>query len=536
MSNTSKWICAAIFFAGMGFWFFLVQNLPFTFGDDLNVIFFARNHSWRNLILSFLNPLTPALYVHGAASLESTRALEPLLFRTLFALFGYDPNPFWLVKCVSVAGVASSIFFLVWRATRKTFVSLLAAIFFLLASPMYRGIAWIADLEILAQLGNILAAAFFLELYISGPAGKTGESRARTFLSFLLMTASYWIGLKSKETGRVFPFIALAFIALDQNFHIFKWLKERKTNWFLVLIPALLLLTIIPLSAPDESLLDQKTREATGGFHISNIPLALWANPTSEKFPADLLHTFGWPLVLLIIFLAAGIKLHFFLRRNPPIERNAVSYILYFFIWTGLALGGTCMGFRLADNERYLTVLIVPAVLLAFSCLGLAVNILDPRIWLRRIISAFIVVCTAIPIVENLGHIIFMRNVYSAADIADWKATEKIFEDRFGYPASPEGLDAYYRGTAPYSKEEFHASRIKEWDTNTDSSAGAVKRAAQKWNGAYVLSFKENVYAGDETISLLLASDTHNQSFYAKILPRIKKKTLRKFYLYKANS
>ena len=48
---------------GFLFAFFLLQNLPFTFGDDLNVIFAARQNDWPALVKAVLNPSrTDALF------------------------------------------------------------------------------------------------------------------------------------------------------------------------------------------------------------------------------------------------------------------------------------------------------------------------------------------------------------------------------------------------------------------------------------------------------------------------------------------
>ncbi|MBI4970691.1 MAG: hypothetical protein HZC17_02500 [Candidatus Omnitrophica bacterium] len=494
-----KKIAILIFFAGTAFWMFFLQNLPFTFGDDLNVIFFANHKTWHDLILAFINPVSPALYVHGMASLESTRAFEPLLFRGIYSIFGYAPNAFWIVKAASMGLVSALMYLLIRQTTDRNLISILGAIFFLVASPLYRGIAWIADLEILAQLGTIFAVYCFLQIY---------SRKTKHKIAFLvLMVLSYWIGMKVKETGRLFPFFTLGFITLDQNFKIWEWLKQ---NLALTLILVVLLFTVIPFAHTSASVLDERAQQATRHFNLSNLKLILWSNPMSSHTPADLAHTFQWPLFIL----AAILTLWIVFKRNPAIT--------YFLVWFGLALAGTCMGFHLEDNERYITVVLVPATVLVFSVFGLALNQLGSIT--SKILYGVLTVLTLIPIQYNFDHDIFMRNFYDGINIADWKASGLILKDRYGIDPAWPALDKFYRNP----NGEFHEIRIKEWDSSIPADPASVKKVADKWKTAYVLSFKDKLFP-----TALAVSDTGNNSLYTKLLSKIKKKTVKKFYIYK---
>ncbi len=495
-----------VFLLGISFWFFLLQNLPFTFGDDLNVIFFANQKTWDQLVLAVLNPLTPGLYVHGTACLASTRALEPMLFRIVFELFGYNPNAFWFIKTAATALTSVLIYVLVRKTAKGTLIPLLGSLFFLTASPLYRGIAWIADLDIVAQLGMALASFFFFKLYFE----KDAERDKKKFIWLILMTASYWMGMKAKETGRLFPFTALTFIVLDQNAGIFRWIKD---NIALAVALLLLTLTVIPLGQSDQSILDEGARQATNHFDPANIQLVLWSNPRSAHIPSDIAHAFQWPLFIVSV---ASIAWAVF-RKNPM--------IIYFLVWFTLALAGMCMGFHLVDNERYISSALVPFVCLAFSSLGYLRN--KARFmhstWAMLLLSALI----AIPIQRNVGHMIYMRCFYDGINIADWKASAIIFKDLYGQAPGWKDLDAFYRN----SNGQFHEIRIKEWDNTVASDRASAQKVANKWGAAYVLSFKEKLMPG-----LLAVSDTSNGSLFTGLMPKIKKKTLKTFYIYKVTS
>ncbi len=524
--NQNNKIALFILSAGILIWFFFLQNLPFTFGDDLNVIEYARNHSWSELIRSFLNPLTPALYVHGMESLGTTRALEPLLFKILFSLFGYQPNAFWMIKIIGVSVTSAFIYLLLQRTTGRIWLSLFASVLFLFASPMYRGIAWIADLEIIAQMGTVVAVFLFLKIYFSDEDSK--DNLAKWILYFVLMIASYWIGMKVKETGRLFPFISLGFIILDQNFKFLKWIASSKKNIVLLISIILLIFTVIPLGAPDASVLDERAKHATSNLNIENLLNIIWMNPLSRHIPADLGSTFGWILYLLIPvgFIIVIIRLIQSRQYGTPHRMT-----LYFFIWFMLALAGTTFGFNLENNERYLTVVLVPATLLFFSILGLLLMNQPKKIF---IVSYLILLgLMGYSVQKNFSYMIFMRNYYDSTNIVDWKATQIIYKDRYGKEPSWQNLDDFYRGKPPYSAAEFHEIRFKEWDRSVPSDIKSLSPVAQKWNAAYVMSYDEGLYKNEPNAKLLMKSDTKNGSVYSAVMPKIKKKALKQFYVYK---
>lgn len=508
-----------LFFLGLGFWMFLLQNLPFTFGDDLNVIHFANEHSWKELLLAFLSPLTPAFYVHGSASLASTRAFEPILFKSLFAIAGFSPNVFSLMKVLATSLTSLVIFLLIHKATGKKLISFLGALFFLTASPIYRGVAWIADLEMLAELGNVLCALCFLKLYLDNEKLK----RPTQILLFLLLILCYWIGMKSKETGRLIPWVSLAFILAHQNVRIFSWLKSHK-----LLTGTLLLLaaTLIPWIPRRISVIDDQARHAISHFQPENLKYVLWANPGNEHVPSDLVHAFGW--ILSGLFLAACFWIIIKYKQWQSAQR---PYLLYFLIWTLAALAGTCLGFRLIQNERYLTVVLVPATCLVFSVLGISLETLRP--FLARCAYIAITLISIAAVQYNFDHVLFLRNFYDGINIADWKASERIYEDRFGREPGWKELLDFYRGFAPYREGEFYETRIKEWDSSTASDITSLRNIAKKWGQAYVISFKSDLYPGEDGVLQLASLDTSNGSLYTTLLSKIKKKTVRPFYLYK---
>jgi len=526
------------FFFGFCFWFFLLEKLPFTFGDDLNVLQFAQESNWAELFKAFLNPLTPAFYVHGMESLSNTRALEPIVFKFLYNISGYSPTIFELVKVLSIAISGTFLFLIIQKSDDKNslnlprFIIFLGAVLFLTSAPLYRGISWIADLDILAQLGTIGASYFFLSLYLS-PKNEFYYLPKKiikfNWSQLILMVVFYWIGMKTKETGRIFPLIALLFILVDQNKNIFSWLRTSKSNFLLGVTLALLLFTIIPMGGSEATVLDSRSAEVTSSFNLNNVITVLWSNPASDHIPSDLATTFYWGLFFLIPLLVLFLIIHLF---KGTISKSNIRLLLYSFIWSGAAVASTCLGVHLEENERYLSIVLIPAVLFSFLTISITSKLISTR--LRKYFLLIVIVLTAIPIQRNIDHIVFIKKLYDNRNIADWKGTQVIFEDKYNETPSWENLHSFYRGKTPYSRELFHKARIKEWDTSISSSINTMNKLAKEYGQAYAISFKPNWHQGESTIKRIASLDTTTGSLYTTLMPKIKKKSLQQFYVYKA--
>ncbi len=523
---------AIIFSIGFSLWFFLIQNLPFTLGDDLNVISFSIQKNWATLIKAFLNPLTPALYVHGEISLETTRTLQPILFKLCHQIFGYSAPAFDMIKIIGMALTGTFVFLWIQKLNKNTFISYLGTLIFLTAAPLYRGVNWIADLDILAQWGTIAASYLFISYYISSTenSNRNKQSTSRFIYTLLGIICFYWIGMKLKETGRLFPLIALCFILVDQNVRLFSWFKSSKKNLALFSAVSLLIFTVIPVST-QHTVIDERASSVTSAFQINNIPYALWNNPLSNHIPSDLASMLFWGLFLLtpILFLFIFIQ---WLRKK--LARNHFQLILFTLIWSSAALCALCLGFHLTENERYLSTLIVPFILFLFLLISSTSSFLSKKAKTLFLLTIFIL--SVIPIQRNIDSIVFIKKLYDNRNIADWKGTQIIFEDLYNKEATAENLVDFYQGNPPYSKKLFHESRVKQWDSSVASDINTVRKIAKDWGSAFVISFDKNLYTNENDVTLIKESDTRIGSLYTTLMPLIKKKSLQKFYVYRITS
>ena len=224
----SFFLASFVLVVGFAFGMLLLQNLPFTFGDDLNNIHFAKHTSWSVLLREVVNPFTPAWYVHGGKSLLATRAFEILLFKILVTLFGYAPNAFWSLKAIGYAGSGAVICLLLTFFTRNLWIGFAGSIFFFVFPPVYETVSWISDSEILAEL--CVLVTFFMYMYLYTDQKK--RSAIEILPLILVLIGVSWLGMKLRETARMVPFVLAAFLIVHQNTSILSWVRESKKMRF----------------------------------------------------------------------------------------------------------------------------------------------------------------------------------------------------------------------------------------------------------------------------------------------------------------
>lgn len=496
----------------------LLQNLPFTFGDDLNVIHTARTTSWIQLLRAVLNPITPAWYVHGAECLLTTRAFETLLFKLIFELFGYEPNAFLALKILSYTGSGILIFLFVVIFTQRPGVALGASFFFYLLPPIYRSVSWITDLELTAQMFLLLCFFVFFRTYHA----RETESPQRIFLRLFLLVASAWLGMKLKETVRIIPFVLLGFMVLHQRSRFLGWFSSLK-NRALFASACFLLIPVIPWRLSPEVALDSRSHTAIFHLNLPNVFQTL--SPLVEL----LLPLFALVMILLIVTrLQKPAQAKIFPQQMPS------GAFLFLTLWILPCLLGFALNFNVENNARYLTTPLIPLTILIFSLLGSSARHLKG--WRQHIFNTVFVVLLVIALQRNLDEVVFLRNYFGGVDIADYALTKKIYEDRFGSESATwQDLDDFWRGRKSPDRKEFREIRIKEWDRNMSEAVRPENLAAlaSKWGAAYVLSFNDSLYTDTPEVQQIFRSTTANQSLYATLLPKIKKKTHRAIYLYK---
>lgn len=509
-----------IFFFGALAAAFLVQNLPFKFGDEMNIIYRVRHASWAMVLQALGNPFASAWYIHGGESLFVSRIFQAFLFKALFTLFGYSPNAFWSLNVLSFAACGTLIFLFLFFLTKNQWLGASGSLFFYLLPPVFRCISWVADPEITAQAFVLVSFLVFLRLYTAPQdRGKSNVS------AFLLLVVSSWLGMRLKETARIIPIVFVGFLLLHQNRNLLGWLRENKRNQMIAGISLFLLTTVIPWKTPEGLRLDPLSHTAIFRLDPTNFIMIL-----SQLGPI---------LLPVLLSLTVGMALGRTKPSCPP------APLLFLAIWIGLCLLGYSMNFQLEGNIRYLTTAMVPLTLFFFTLLAKLlerVASFRPR-WGKPIAACLIGFPLffqtnfdkkELHINFKIDEILFIRNFHIGTDIAEYFLILKVYEDRFGKGnPSWQELDDFYRGKPPAEKGEFTAIRVKHWDPHEDPSPANLRKIAEKWGAAYVLSFEGGRYSDEPRVKQIGQITTANQSLYSLILGKVKKKTHRAAYLYK---
>ena len=364
----------------------------------------------------------------------------------------------------------------------------------------------------------LLSFLIFLLSYHSEP-----KSWFSQIARILLMIVSAFLGMKLKETARIIPFVLLIFAILHKNRNFLRWFFVPK-NALLLLGVSLLLVPVIPFRHSAQIQLDARSHLAIFNFRFGHFVQILR------------------PLLQMFLGIAIAMAVALFLstrgrqkQRNMADTRKVLpGSILFLAIWSAFCVLGFSLNFKVENNLRYLTTPLLPLTILAFVSYWNCVTSLHDTA--RRILNVAFVVVVVIGLQRHLDEIIFTRNFYGGVDIADYLLTKQLYEDRFNdSDASWQDLDDLFRGKTFANVEDAREIKIKEWDPNMKEKVKPENLAAvaSKLGSVYVLSFNEALYAGDPKAQLLLKTTTANGSLYSRLLPKIKKKTNRRIFLYK---
>ena len=516
-----------VFLSGFLFAFLLLQNLPFTFGDDLGIIAIAQRHSWRELLKSFLSPSTPAWFLlRSDLSSTSTRIVQTMLFKLLDQSFGLNPNAFWLLQELALGGLGLLTYLLLSEASRGKILPLAGAFFLYALPPVYQSVSWISDLEIVSLFFVTASFYVFLKFYRSknGKINQMGQA----ILFFILA----WTGMKVKETARIIPIVISLFLLLHQKGNFLKWLKQDLANKVIVLMLFVLLATMVPW----RNMMPSAAANQSASLHLESSSIAVLAE--------NLTKLFAFPLVFLTLvsFTAFFWKLK---SRNSQLPQWPRDVILFLGVWTAVCFMASLSGFSLKGQLRYLVTLLVPLTAFFFALLDrpfiacwnfsrLFMKLLLATLLMSLVFVQIFIEGGRVKIESKLDEIAFIRNYFDGTDVADFLLMKKVYEDRFHIPnASWQEIYDFFHGRPPAHYGEFGGIRVKEWDPNADASPEQLSKIAYVWGTAYVLSFNEGLYAGNSQIQLIWRSNTDVHSLYSTLIGKVKRKAYRQIFLYR---
>jgi hypothetical protein len=236
---------------------------------------------------------------------------------------------------------------------------------------------------------------------------------------------------------------------------------------------------------------------------------------------------------VLFVGAAAAGCLRLFLKPEKP-EKVSNAPLLFVAVWSAFCIGVFSLKFHVQGNPRYLMTPLIPVTLLGFLLYAKATSALGKIP--SRVIHTVFIVLTLIAAQSHFDEIVWHRNFYGGVEIADYKLSKKLYEDKFkDSNASWAEIDNLFRGKGLLSWAESGEIKIKEWDANirTQLQDSHLQGVASRWGGAYILSFKSDLFENNSNASIIFKTDTTNNSVFSWVLPKVKKKAERSAYLYK---
>jgi len=525
MLTTASRLGFLIFFLFFSFSFLLLQNLPFTFGDDLNIVYIAKITDWSKLIGEFVHPFTQALYVHGLSCQLSTRVFQTLIFKLSYLLGGYQVNFFWLHKALAYGFCCSGVFAIVSHFSKKIYPGAFAAMFIGFCTPVILSMAWLADTEVVAQAFLIMSLYIFIRL--ADPAFNGSKIKTAVLLVGYFLAA--WAAMKLKETARIIPLITLGYLILT-------WKGDRgpgkALRSVLLILSGILFLSIIPGFREAQVVIDTKSHGVLQNLSVKGL----------MTVAARLFDYFFIPSAVLIFYAILGFFTRFNFPKPAAVTGKESPLWIVLALWTLFSLAGFTLGFDIESNPRYMTTPMIPLGIVMFILLGRAFERVveaNGRI-LTRIFSVFFLIACLFQgfpgskngfFVFKLDEVLYARNFWGGTDIAIFKMASRVYSDYYGR-SEPTWQDLHH--FFHHEKNRFSGMQLKEWDINQKFDNKQLSESFTEWGALYVYSFSPDLETRYSWLNKIYEDTTDNNSFYSGIIKKIKKKAVRRFYLYKA--
>lgn len=376
-------LSAGLFLGALAWFSFWLFRQPFFDDDYSRWLLPSFDVTFRRLLLGIFTPVSA-----DWGFLD--RPVVALFFKTMHALRGIDPAPYFGFKACVGALLAALIGLFCFRAARSyghprgasVTAAVLSSALFVTSEPVFMGMLWLCDMDVLAQC--LLLASVLL--YFACVHQARSRRRILFALLGLLLVAVSLCAFRTKASARVLPLLLLVHAGL---------IERDQWRW---LLPLLLLLCVplIPWAvlqeAPLPEFLPGSGKQAPGFF---------WSRPNAVSFSAlaigdmteclpfrehsDLPHgvlqvLFPSGVGVLLLLAVHGIR-----NRRARTAAAPVSYRRYRAIaalWLLLAIPILAIYPRVDEMllSRYLVGILVPLVLVVGLLLAHALAGLPPRL------------------------------------------------------------------------------------------------------------------------------------------------------------
>ena len=507
----------------------LTSGLPLPFGDDMVVLKAAIDVPWKDLLIQWLTPFSPAWYIPSTDAFLTTRIVQTLVLKIIFSFSGYNAEAYHWLKDLGYAGVGLGVYAIVFKMTRSVFVSVCSALLFFSSPFVYQSVSWTADFEIINQALVIASALCFFK-------GYTGK---KPLFWFVLTILSAWLAFKTRESSKILPFVMLTFLVWERLFPLSQ--INEKINRVLAWCSALILgILIIPLGGGPVTLSDS---HADGTLRVWDLFLSnkhvqhLFSNPVFAILAISgcvvVVTIIAWFVIRALFKNREG---HIFYRLQEILSgggdaENNISRAYLRFVWIWFA-GIFCsvLIFQTYFKFRYLTSLWVPGSML-FGALMYA-WIRSNQIWFRTL--GWVACLSGFLAVSGIGfyYSVYLRNHMSLKDSSAFNIAQLVYQNRFGAQnPDQKALMDYYLGNPPAAAAEFDGMRVNEWDviynkglSSRDHEIEIKKRLLTKfdqWKKVYLATTVERGFEIPSGGKFVGQVPGDNNSVYSIIMKRL---------------
>lgn len=270
-TTASILLFAGLFLGALSWFSFWLFRQPFFDDDYSRWLLPSLDVTFRHLLLGVFTPVSA-----DWGFLD--RPVVALFFKAMHILRGTDPAPYFGFKAGIGALLAALIGLFCFRAARSyghprgpsVIAAVLSSALFVTAEPVFMGMLWLCDMDVLAQFLLLSAVMLYFACLHQARSGH----RIRFSLLGLLLVVVALCAFRTKASARVLPLLLLVHVCL---------IERDQWRW---LIPLLFLLCVplIPWAGLREAPLPEFLQRVSGSG--KQAPGFFWSRPNTVSFSA----------------------------------------------------------------------------------------------------------------------------------------------------------------------------------------------------------------------------------------------------------
>lgn len=383
--------CFLVFFLTLLYMCLYIPNQYFDLHSfqDFDFINDATTLSFSTMAQDIFYPgLT--LYRGEHAQGVRTRTILAFFLKEIHAFFGWDPFPYYFFKAIVLSSLCVVLFLLLWKSTASQFFSYCGVLFFLSLPSLFESFFFFYDFDILVEVFILLSFLLFCNYEFSNDT--LNKSRFKYIVLLLVLTV---LALKIKANALIIPIIIFIYLLFFLRKKFWKYCIYFFFA-FLFINPLYPLyydkgeeLEILPTFS--SSLLYHRLFLNNGWFYNNldqTVPALFSVKESIVRTPNSVFGMFGFFFAWFCI--GTGI---FLLYRKRKELRNIILYFkcnnmflnasiylkysLFFILWFFVVLffymfDVSKVPTYYGTDTRYLTIAIIPLLLLIFTVLSAA--------------------------------------------------------------------------------------------------------------------------------------------------------------------